>query len=300
MKIVYNIIYHPFFNVIVRNLNRLVYIFFPKILKLNPSGKLRIKLNKDVIIINTNQTSYLTYLLYWYGIEQFEYSPIFLKLIKKVNTFYDIGSNIGYYSLLGAKVNPNLSVEAFEPSPGVLMYLQKNIKDNLFESRIICNSIALAESKGKLSFNEIYNPKYPNTPNLSGEHNLGTKFLSSNKISVDSETLDNFYQEWNGSNVDLIKIDTEGTENIILENASHLIENCKPIIICETLFNQIEHKLEEIMLSHGYEFFNHKGNYLVKVTTIKREKDDGIRNCFFVHPSKTYLIEEFLSDKINS
>ena len=33
---------------------------------------------------------------------------------------------------------------------------------------------------------------------------------------------------------------------------------------------------------------------LKKVNTIVREEDNGVSNCFFVHPNKFDLIEEFV------
>jgi hypothetical protein len=47
-------------------------------------------------------------LLFWNGHRNFEYTDIFIKLIKKVHVFYDIGANIGYYPLLAKKENPEI------------------------------------------------------------------------------------------------------------------------------------------------------------------------------------------------
>ncbi|MEL7121888.1 MAG: hypothetical protein AAFO07_20740, partial [Bacteroidota bacterium] len=68
----------------------------------------------------------------------------------------------------------------------------------------------------------------------------------------------------------------------------------KPIVICETLFNTIESELESIFKNYGYEIYNHTDKGLKKVDSIVRAEDDGIRNCFFVHPSKKEIIEEFV------
>ena len=72
------------------------------------------------------------------------------------------------------------------------------------------------------------------------------------------------------------------------------LRNMKPIIICETLFNSIEPKLDAIMRSYGYNFYNHTESGLKKVDTIIREADNGVRNCFFVHPEKEHLVLEFI------
>ena len=134
----------------------------------------------------------------------------------------------------------------------------------------------------------------PNIYNLSGEHNIGTKqHLKSFKTKIESDTIDNFVQQNNIENLDLIKIDTEGCEHLILKKASETISKFKPIIICELLFNKIEKELEEVMLEHDYEFYNHTNKGLEKSKSLQRDFDNGIRNCFFIHPSKKDLIKEF-------
>ena len=296
MYIFYSIIYNPKINQILRNLNYLLSPILPEKIKIHPAGLTNVKVkNYNSIKLKTNQTSYVTRELFWKGSQNYEYTPIFLKLVKKINSFFDIGSSIGYYSILGAEVNKNLSVEAFEPSIGSMVYLSENVKINNFSSRIKVNVLALSDQKGKIDFFEIRNRKYPTIYNLSGEHNIGTKpHLKSLKTKIDSDTLDNFIKQKNIQSVDLIKVDTEGCENLILKKASNTIENFKPIIICEILYDRIEKELEEIMTFHNYEFYNHTRKGLKKTNTLQRKSDNGIRNCFFVHPSKKSLIEEFI------
>ncbi len=89
-------------------------------------------------------------------------------------------------------------------------------------------------------------------------------------------------------------MDTEGTEHLILEHSHSVLEKFKPIIICETLFDTIESDLEIIFRKYGYEFYNHTENGLEKVDSIIRKEDNGVRNCFFVHPSKFSQIKEFV------
>ncbi len=101
-------------------------------IKLPPSGVLKIKNSQGQSIkISTNQTNYLTHLIFWEGgYQSFEYTGIFIKLIRKVRTFYDIGANIGYYSLIGAMENKELKVVGFEPAAGPLFYFRENIRIN--------------------------------------------------------------------------------------------------------------------------------------------------------------------------
>ena len=296
-QLIYKIIYNKHVNKILRNLNRILKPILPEKIKLPPSGVIRFKNNLgQVLNIKTNQTSYLTQLLYWEGYQNFEYSDIFIKLIKKINVFYDIGANIGYYSLLAELENKNIKVIGFEPANGPLFYFRENIKINKFKN-IRVESLALSDKEGEITFYEIRNKKYTYLEyNLAGEGNSGSKTSGRNfvPISVKTTTLDKYVENAKEVNIDLIKMDTEGTEHFILENSENVLKLMKPIIICETLFNTIELELEELMRSYGYEFYNHTEMGLQKVNTIVREEDNGVSNCFFVHPNKFDLIEEFV------
>lgn len=294
----WTLIYNTKINWLIRNINYILSPLLPEKIKIHPSGTININIKSHKSIkLKANQTSYVTRELFWKGSENYEYTSIFINLIKKTDVFFDIGSSIGYYSVLGASINKRLKVEAFEPSTGPMIYLSENVKINNLSSRIKVNVLALSNKQGQIDFFEIRNKKYPTIYNLSGEHNIGTKpYLKSLKTKVTSDTLDNFVKKNDIEKIDLIKVDTEGCEDLILIESSNTINQFKPIIICEVLFNRIESQLENIMLGHNYEFYNHSGKGLTKVNTIKRDSDNGIRNCFFVHPTKKHLIEEFIQN----
>lgn len=297
-QLFYRIIYNEKINFILRYLNKLLYPILPVSIRIAPSGILTIH-NKDrKLKIKVNQTTYLGTIIFWKGYETFEYTEIFLKLIRKTETFYDIGANIGYYSLLAKWANPGIKVVSFEPASGPFFYLKENIRINKFEN-IVAEQLALSDRSGEIEFYEIINAKYTYLEHcLAGEGNIGSLTTGRNFVlnKVKTSTLDEYVSKHNESQLDLIKMDTEGTENLILEKASYILGQMKPVIICETIFNKIEHLLEEILNLYGYEYYNHTGRGLKKVRTIMRGADDGISNCFFVHPSKLYLIEEFITE----
>ena len=296
-QIVYKSIYNPTVNKVLRNINKTISPLLPDKIKIPPSGVLTIK-NKDgkKLKIKTNQTNYLTHLIFWEGYQNFEYTDIFIKLIKKIDVFYDIGSNIGYYALLAEIENPGIKVVAFEPASGPLHYLKENVTINNFKNITIAD-IALSEKVGSIKFFEIKNKKYTYLEhNLAGEGNAGSKTQGRNfvPIEVKTTTFNEYVSDTNQERIDLVKMDTEGTEHLILNHADHILEQMKPIFICETLFDTIEPELESIFNKYGYEFYNHTETGLKKVLSIRRDNDNGVRNCFFVHPSKLHLIEEFI------
>ena len=297
MQFLYKVIYHRYVNPILLFINRVL----SKVIKfrLPPSGTITAKLSTGTKFkLRTNQTSYVTKLLYWNGASNFEYTSIFERLARKIESFIDIGANTGYYSILAASVNKEINVHAFEPANGPSYYLRQNINLNGFEQNIKAHSIALSDKESEVEFYEVQNSKYRYL-----KHNLGgvgslKKESNSKRTStiVNAIMLDTFVMNQGINKIDLIKIDTEGTENLILTGAQKTISQFKPIIICETLFNTIEKELEDIMKSHGYEFYNHIDQKLYFSKTLIREKDNKVRDCFFVHPEKYHLIQEFVAN----
>lgn len=274
----------------------MLYPFLPAHIKLPPSGRISLSVEGKKLKLETNQTNYLTQLIYWNGYRNFEYTEIFLKLIKQVDSFFDIGANIGYYSLLAARVKPEIKIVAFEPAIGPLHFLQKNVELNQF-TNIEIAPVALSDQNGEITFYEVESEKYLYLKyNLAGEGNAGSKTTERNFVKniVPTTTLDEYLAANKVKNIDLIKIDTEGTEHLILEYSKKVLTEMKPIIICETLFGKIEGELDIIMKSYGYEFYNHVGKGLQKVESIKRKEDNDVLNCFFVHPTKKHLIEPFI------
>jgi len=295
-QLFFRIIYSPAVNFCLRNITKYLFFWLPRSYKLPPSGTIRIHLEGKTIKMKTNQTNYLTYCAFWEGAENFEYTSVFIKLIKKVNSFYDIGTNIGFYSLLAARLNPAIQVRSFEPARGPLHFLKENVKLNKL-TNISVEPIALADKEGEIDFYEVRSQKYNFVEyNLAGEGNAGSKTGSDMfvKSTVKCTTLDAYNADHASEQVDLMKMDTEGTEHYILAKAGEVLNRTKPIVICETLFNAIEPELETIFRSYGYEFFNHYPEGLKKTNSIKRTTDNGVRNCFFVHPSKYELIKEFV------
>ena len=295
-KVVYS---SPFANKILRNLNRALRPLTS--FRLRPYGVLTVKYKNLSFKMATNETSFVTKQLFWKGAGNFEYTPIFEKLVRQCSSFVDVGANTGYYSLLAAKANPGIIVHAFEPASGPFHFLEQNIMINDFKARVWIHPIALSNKKAEVEFFEILNPegtlaKY----NLSGVGGLKktheTQEHSVRKM-VRAETLDDYKSRLNLRSYDLIKIDTEGTENLVLEGAAEIIKTHKPIIICETLFNKIEGKLEAIMKDHGYLFLNHENGELHKTETIIRTTDNGVSDCFFVHREKIHLIQEYVARK---
>ncbi len=297
-----NFLYQPAVNALARTLLKPFSKVLPARLKFPLNGEFTVK-GRSVpsFKMRTNPTSAVTKFLFWGNVEGFEYNAVqvFLKLVPKSRLFYDIGSNIGYYSLLAAALSKDsLKSYAFEPMPSAFDYLNQNISLNQF-SRIKSVKLALSDSKGKATFHSIENPKFAGLPQLTGDGSLnGNSSQNASKVTFDVEidTLDNFAAQHSGDGkIDLIKLDTEANEHKVLQGAKIVLAQHRPIIQCEILKNQIEAELESALAGFDYLYFRATHEGLLRVEKLSgntspyhdhylvpREKLDRIRETGFL------------------
>jgi FkbM family methyltransferase len=295
-QLAYRIVYQPFVNKMLRSFNRVLAPLLPASFRLPPSGVMIVRLKSGSFRFATNQTNTTSQLLFWKGPYKIEYTIIFEELIKRCSCFYDVGAHAGYYSLIAATVNRKCKVAAFEPAAGPFHYLVKNVELNKFSDRIQPFPIALGEAEGEATFLEVVHEKYHYLKhNLVAVGNLASHQPNRKmkEIRVPVTTLDAFVAAHPALEPDIIKMDTEGTEHMILTGGKQLLES-KPIVISETLFNSNEAELEAIMKLHGYRFYNYKDGGLREVASLIRLFDDGVHDCFFVHPERIELIRPYL------
>lgn len=295
-QLLYKVIYHPSINPTLVRAGKALGIV-PVRWRIPPTGRVEFNIAGQPVVLETNQTSSLTRMLFWDGAENFEYVRLFADLATRVRSFVDVGANIGLYSLLAARCNPAMRVLAMEPASGPLHYLRLNVAANGMEGRIGVVPVAASTKSGVLRFNEVRNAKYPDLEHhLNGDGGFIPHSATQNSrvVEVATDTLDHILDARDFGTVDLVKIDTEGTENDVLTGFSGHLERDRPIIICEMLFGRIEAQLEAIMAPLGYMYFSHLPDGLHQRERLVRAEDDGVQNIFFVHPGKLHLISRHI------
>jgi FkbM family methyltransferase len=138
---------------------------------------------------------------------------------KPGEVFYDIGANIGMFSLTAAKIyNGQVKTYAFEPSFSTFNSLVKNVLGNRFEDIIIPFSIALGRGQGLRSFN------YTDVSSGASVHTLDTlvnqtggEFTPAFAQQVISYSLDDLVEMFNFPVPTHVKIDVDGGELEIVE-----------------------------------------------------------------------------------
>ena len=175
-------------------------------------------------------------LIFYQGLSEPENIKFILRFLKPGMVFWDIGAHIGEFSLLAARaVGEKGEVHAFEPNPENFDLLSYNIQMNNLKNKNMLNPLIVFGTDDELYF-EIFQE-----PSIScvRPDSLVPATTPTKRIRVPSVRLDDYYFK-QGRRVDLIKIDTEGSELSVLrgmrqllslapKEASVLVFECLPI-----------------------------------------------------------------------
>ncbi len=175
--------------------------------------------------------------------------------LKKGDMAYDIGANIGYFTvIMGVVVSGEGKISSFEPMPNNLVKLKENIILNNLKN-ITINEIALSDRTGEiqmhspvddLAFASIYTPDNAST-------NTG------NIINVKTDLLDNIWTNSGEPDISVIKLDVEGAEVAVLKGALNCLKTCKPKILLEANSEEEFNSIRKIIEPLNYTYYQPKG-----------------------------------------
>lgn len=178
-------------------------------------------------------------------------------LVKPGDTVIDIGAHHGLMSIIASRLaGPGGRVIAFEPNPQSLPILDAHFKLNGV-GNVTVESVGLMDKESVELF-------YPNRGTCSWNSTFIRDFandMSRDKpIEVRTTTLDRYCEEKN-CRPSLIKIDTEGSEILVLNGSRSVLDVHRPHLVLE--FNPISAQSAGVTLpqiaaflrSLGYELF---------------------------------------------
>ena len=172
--------------------------------------------------------------------------------------FWDIGANIGLFSIYSAqKHRGNIKVIAFEPSSSNLRVLTRNISINNFSDKIFINQIALTNKKNV--FLDMNEPNFIEGSSLNtfGEkfNFEGKNFLAKQKYKIFGTTIDTMIDKGYLDIPNYVKIDVDGLEHLILEGGDKMFNNKKirsVLIEVNENFKVQKEKVLKFMLDHNF------------------------------------------------
>jgi FkbM family methyltransferase len=203
-------------------------------------------------------------LLYAFGWKFDEELPFLATRLRKGDTVFDIGANIGTWSLiLSHAVGAAGRVFAYEPARATFDALSDNITLNATPN-IVASRCAVSDARGTL---RLYHDVDASRNSLGRTRTLnGGDFEE-----VPAVTLDALASELAIGALDFIKIDVEGAEPLAFAGGRATIERFTPVILFEVAPTALEalgfpyDASWRILADLGYEFYRLESGALQRV-----------------------------------
>jgi len=236
------------------------------------------------IVLFNNVNEYLTYVI----LEQDDWFESEIKFVRKFlkpgMSALDIGANAGLYTLTMAQhVGSSGYVLAFEPTQKMVDLLKISININNFSNiDVVCAALS-----DKTGISTLINQGHSVVNNVVDYNDT-----IANGSPVKTYRLDEVAISTTGKQFDFVKIDTEGSEPLILAGASSFLKYSSPVIMAEVKHgNTVDLSIVEILENYSYSTYRHLESLNCLVPFQKNDQADGfLLNLFFVKPDRAEVL----------
>jgi FkbM family methyltransferase len=160
----------------------------------------------------------------WLGSYELDKQRLFVEHVRRGNVIYDIGANVGVYTLLSSVLVGNDGhVYAFEPSPQNLYFLRAHVARNHL-SNVTLIGKAVGAAVGTVKF--------------TSNRGLMGRVDDSGDIAVSVTSIDAFVDAGHRPPT-LMKIDVEGAEADVLSGATNTLRTYRPTLFLATHSPQV-------------------------------------------------------------
>lgn len=180
---------------------------------------------------------------WWLGFSEQEKLSFVSSVIRPGEVFFDVGANVGLYSLLASeKVGTSGRVFAFEPAKRNCAFFTRHMQLNSVQN-VDLLSVAVGAKDGDANFDDEGDP-------------VGFRLAATGKTRVKQRSIDSLVESKELPPPRYLKVDVEGGELQVLEGASNTVKNYRPDILIET-HNRFVPGVHEActnwLRSHGYD-----------------------------------------------
>ena len=171
--------------------------------------------------------------------------------------FWDIGANIGLYSIYNSLKHPKSTTIAFEPSSSNLRVLTRNISINNLEKNIKVVSMPLTNKEN--IFQEMKEGQFVEGGALNSFGEKfdfeGKEFKPTMKYNLLGTTINYFLENSILDIPDYIKIDVDGIEHLILEGGDKFLNDKKVKSLSIEINENFKEQYDKVLnLMNKYEF----------------------------------------------
>ena len=224
--------------------------------------------------------------------------------IKKIKNFHDVGANLGQTLLKVKTIDNNINYHAFEPNYLCSNYLSKLIKINKWINTYIYpigifNEDSLKYLEGKSD----YDKRSSIMPDCAETKKIVKKITS-------FYTFESIAKLIGDENVDIVKIDTEGSELEVIQSYKNLLTKDTPLVLIEILKFQEDNE-KKIIRDRDLCDFIHEINYnifriykdsgnklinLKKVSSLGTYDDNLYADHLLIHDSKIHTYKNLITE----
>ena len=178
---------------------------------------------------------------YWLGSYEMNKRLAFEREIQPGSVVYDVGANVGYFSLLASELTGKEGqVYSFEPLPRNIKFLMKHKSlNNLNNIEVI--EAAVSFQSGEALFDLGASSAMGHLSEVGG-------------LRVRMVSLDDLVSEGELQPPEYIKIDVEGAEYDVLRGAEKIIEKFRPTLFLDTHQRTAHQNTIQYLEEHHYNF----------------------------------------------
>lgn len=178
---------------------------------------------------------------------------------KDGDVFYDIGANIGAYSLMIGSTKRARAIYSFEPGVFTFPLLCENILVNNLSDVAHPFCIALSNETGLVDFH--YSTIEPGGANhFAGEDvcGVGAKTALQGAFTQERIRLDDFVGIWGMESPNVLKIDVDGIEYEVIEGGKEILSGVGPRVLIveineDPLYAKRKKMIHDLLISVGFE-----------------------------------------------
>ena len=233
----------------------------------------RRKVQIDDLNFTLSCTNWITHYR-WYRFKTKEPETIYFldNFLKERDIFFDIGANVGVFTIYAAKRYKNIQIYSFEPEISNLAALKDNTIENNIANKVIIYGLGISNSVGlsKLHLQDLTTGSALHTED---NNNIELSATGNRPIvwteGIYTVSLDYFCKQLNVM-PNVIKIDTDGNEYKILEGALNVLKNpmLRAIII----------EMQKVQREYCYPVLMESGFRQVEYSFNKSENEYWIKN----------------------
>jgi FkbM family methyltransferase len=233
-----------------------------------PAGVTTFTLRDNRELVFVNAESLVLHQLYWFGEQGWEPQllPWWRRFCRHSSAILELGANVGYFTVQGAKAGPHARYIAVEPYPASAGVCRANLELNRVESVELVTAAAVAHAE--LPAVKLHVPgdqlATPTVAFVGADSELPERMSRhvTQTISVSAVDVRSLL-----SGIDLFKLDVEGQEHALLAASREHLRTRKPTVFVEVLPGtaRLRRLIADLCRDDGFHCYVPRGDCLVRL-----------------------------------